>query len=113
MEKKIKLTVISANNVKQVIELNKDLTFDVSKGEQFIFSNGFTSYVLNLKDNQQSIELLFNVNGKDIKVYLKGIVPFIQENPLDPQNSTNVVINKSINDKDIDNIIGEGDFTGS
>lgn len=109
----MKLTVISANNVKQVIELNKDLTFDVSKGEQFIFSNGFTSYVLNLKDNQQSIELLFNVNGKDIKVYLKGIVPFIQENPLDPQNSTNVVINKSINDKDIDNIIGEGDFNGS
>ena len=52
----MKLTVISANNVKQVIELNKDLTFDVSKGEQFIFSNGFTSYVLNLKDNQQSIE---------------------------------------------------------
>lgn len=29
----MKLTIKSANNVKQVIELNKDLTFDVSKGE--------------------------------------------------------------------------------
>ena len=46
MEKKMKLTVISVNNVKQVIELNKDLTFDVSKGEQFIFSKNITPLVI-------------------------------------------------------------------
>lgn len=109
----MKLTIKSANNAKQVIELDKDLTLNVAKGEQFIFSKGFTNYVLSLKDNQQSIEIIFNVDGKNIKVYLEGIVPFIQENSIDPENSTIVVINKNINDKDIDSIVENSEFNGS
>ena len=73
----MKLTIKSPAGTKEVIDLNKDLLFNTSKGEQYIFSKGFSNYVLNFKDNQKSVELTFNIEGKSVKVELKNIVPFL------------------------------------
>ncbi|MDX9960058.1 MAG: Calx-beta domain-containing protein, partial [Aliarcobacter sp.] len=108
----MKLTIKSQGQDK-VVDLSKDLQFNVSKGEQYIFSNGFTSYVLSFKDNQKSVELTFKVDGKTIKVELKGIVPFLQENIEGMQNPTLVIINKSLNEKEVDNIVNNDNFNGS
>ncbi|RXI32369.1 beta strand repeat-containing protein [Arcobacter ellisii] len=108
----MKLTIKSDGQSK-VVDLDKDLQFNVNKGEQYIFSNGFTSYVLNFKDNQQSVELTFKVDGKTIKVDLKGIVPLLQENVEGLQNPTLVIINKNANEKDVDNIVDNAEFNGS
>jgi len=58
----LQLTIKTSNTVK-IIDLNKDLEFDVSKGEQYLFSNGFSNYILNFKDNQESISLIFSIDG--------------------------------------------------
>jgi len=107
----MKLTIKSEGQSK-VVDLNKDLQFDVNKGEQYIFSNGFTNYVLNFKDNQESVVLTFNVDGKSIKVELNGIVPFLQANTPDMSNPTAIIINKDINDKDVDSIVKNDSFNG-
>ncbi|RXI34527.1 Calx-beta domain-containing protein [Arcobacter defluvii] len=108
----MKLTIKSEGQDK-VVDLNKDLQFNVNKGEQYIFSNGFSSYVLNFKDNQQSVELTFKIDGKTIKVDLKGIVPLLQENVEGMENPTLVIINKTVNEKDVDNIVDNDAFNGS
>ncbi|MBP9616303.1 MAG: hypothetical protein KBD88_04700, partial [Aliarcobacter sp.] len=109
----MKLTIKSPAGTKEVIDLNKDLLFNTSKGEQYIFSKGFSNYVLNFKDNQKSVELTFNIEGKSVKVELKGIVPFLQENIPDSENPTSIIINKNISDKDIDLLINNEEFNGS
>ena len=76
----MKLTIKSPAGMKEVMDLNKDVLFNTSRGEQYIFSKGFTNYVLNFKDDQKSVELTFNIEGKSVKVELKNIVPFLQEN---------------------------------
>lgn len=45
----MKLTIKSPAGTKEVMDLNKDLLFNTTKGEQYIFSKGFTNYVLNFK----------------------------------------------------------------
>ena len=69
----MKLTIRSENGEK-VIDLKNNLQFNTIKGEQYVFSNGFTNYVLNFKDNQESVVLTFNVDGKSIKVDNRGNV---------------------------------------
>ena len=109
----MKLTIKTGSNLKKVVELNKDLEFDVSKGEQYIFSSGFSNYILNFEDNQQTILLVFNVDGKTVKVQLKGIVPLLNENTPNMENPTAVIINKNVNDKDLDELIENSQFSGS
>ncbi|RXI31631.1 hypothetical protein CP986_11390, partial [Arcobacter aquimarinus] len=108
----MKLTIKSDNQVK-IIDLNKDLELSAVKGEQYVFSNGFTSYTLNFKDDQQTVSLQFNVDGKVIKIDLKGIVPFLQENSSEIENPTAIIINKTINEGSIDNVIQNDAFNGS
>ncbi|MEZ4692625.1 MAG: hypothetical protein R2837_01105, partial [Aliarcobacter sp.] len=108
----MKLTIKSDNQVK-IIDLNKDLELSAVKGEQYVFSNGFASYTLNFKDDQQTVSLQFNVDGKVIKVDLKGIVPFLQENSSEIENPTAIIINKTINEGSIDNVIQNDAFNGS
>ena len=107
----MKLTIKAENGQKKVIELGKNLEFSVAKGEQYFFSKGFSSYSLNIKVNN-SVELVFNIDGKKIKVDLKGIVPLLQAN-LEDNTPTSIVINKNIDDKDIDNILDNNKFSGS
>uniref|UniRef100_UPI0040485D5F Calx-beta domain-containing protein n=2 Tax=Aliarcobacter sp. TaxID=2321116 RepID=UPI0040485D5F len=109
----MKLTIKSGNGQARVVDLEKDLQFNTLKGEQYIFSKGFDNYVLNFKDNQESIELIFNVDGKTIKVDLKGIVPHLQENVAGVENPTVVIINKNVNDKDLNSIVDNDSFNGS
>ncbi|MAC83358.1 MAG: hypothetical protein CL624_04415, partial [Arcobacter sp.] len=109
----MKLTIKNGFGSNKVIDLNKDLEFNVVKGEQYIFSSGFSNYILNFKDNQESISLVFNVNGKTVTVELNGIVPFLQANNDSTQNPTAVIINKSIEDKDLDTILDNNAFNGS
>lgn len=109
----MKLTIKSPAGTKEVMDLNKDLLFNTTKGEQYIFSKGFTNYVLNFKDNQKSVELTFNIEGKTVKVELKDIVPFLQENIPGSENPTAIIINKNISDKDIDLLINNEEFNGS
>ncbi|WP_228281182.1 Calx-beta domain-containing protein, partial [Malaciobacter pacificus] len=109
----MKLTIKTGSNLKKVVELSKDLEFDVSKGEQYIFSSGFSNYILNFEDNQQTILLVFNVDGKTVKVQLKGIVPLLNENTPNMENPTAVIINKNVNDKDLDELIENSQFSGS
>ena len=110
----MKLTIKSPAGMKEVIDLNKDVLFNTSKGEQYIFSKGFTNYVLNFKDDQKSVELTFNIDGKSVKVELKNIVPFLQENIPDTENPTAIIIiNKNISDKDIDTLLDNKEFNGS
>ena len=108
----MKLTIKSANGQIKVVELSKDVLFNATKGEQYIFSKGFSGYSLNLRDNQQSMELVFNVDGKSIKVELNGIVPHLQANTQDTTNPTAIIINKDINNKDVDNLLTNTDFNG-
>lgn len=108
----MKLTIKSQDSQK-IIDLNKDLNLSAVKGEQYVFSNGFTNYTLNFKDDQQTVSLQFNVDGKIIKVDLKGIVPFLQENSTNTDNPTAIIINKSINEKNIENILQDETFNGS
>lgn len=75
----MKLTIREANGSSKVVELAKDLEIVAKKGQQFIFSNGFSSYSMNFKDDQKSVEFLFKIDGKSIKVSLNGIVPFLNE----------------------------------
>ena len=91
----MKLTIRSENGEK-IVDLKNDLQFNTLKGEQYVFSNGFTSYVISFKDNQESVVLTFNVNGKDIKIELNGIVPNLQANTPDMSNPTAIIINKDI-----------------
>ncbi len=109
----MKLTIKSAKGLEKVVNLEKDLQFNTSKGEQYIFSKGFSNYILNFKDDQKSVELTFNVDGKTVKVDLKGIVPHLQENTANTINPTAVIINKNINDKDLDSIFENNNFNGS
>ncbi|MDZ7818893.1 MAG: hypothetical protein U5K55_09850 [Aliarcobacter sp.] len=109
----MKLTIKSAKGLEQVVNLEKDLQFNANKGEQYIFSKGFSNYILNFKDDQKSLELTFNVDGESVKVDLKGIVPYLQENTPDSINPTAVIINKNINDKDIDSLFENNNFNGS
>ena len=108
----MKLTIKTGSDSK-IIDLNNDLEFNVVKGEQYVFSSGFTNYVLNFKDDQESIVLIFNVDGKTIKVELNGIVPFLQENSPNMDNPTAVIINKNVDNKDVDEIIDNTAFNGS
>lgn len=108
----MKLTIRSENGEK-IVDLKSNLQFNTIKGEQYVFSNGFKNYVLDFKDNQQSVVLTFNVDGKSIKVELNGIVPFLQANTPDMSNPTAIVINKDINDKDVDTIVENNSFNGS
>ena len=108
----MKLTIKSDNQIK-IIDLNKDLELSAVKGEQYVFSNEFTNYTLNFKDDQQTVSLQFNVDGKVIKIDLKGIVPFLQENSSDIENPTAIIINKSVNENNIENIIQNDVFNGS
>ena len=108
----MKLTIKSDNQVK-IIDLNKDLELSAVKGEQYVFSNGFTNYTLNFKDDQQTVSFQFNVDGKVIKIDLKGIVPFLQENSSEIENPTAIIINKTVNEKNIENILQNDDFNGS
>ncbi|RWS49241.1 hypothetical protein CKA56_09250 [Arcobacter venerupis] len=107
----MKLT-IKTENGQRVVDLKNDLQFKALKGEEYVFSNGFSNYVLNFKDNQESVVLTFNVNGKSIKVELNGIVPLLQANTSDMSNPTAIIINKDINNKDVDNIIDNTSFNG-
>jgi hypothetical protein len=110
---KMKLTIKSPAGMKEVMDLNKDVLFNTSRGEQYIFSKGFTNYVLNFKDDQKSVELTFNIEGKSVKVELKNIVPFLQENIPNDENPTAIIINKNISDKDIDTLLDNEAFNGS
>ena len=86
----MKLTIKSPAGMKEVMDLNKDVLFNTSRGEQYIFSKGFTNYILNFKDDQKSVELTFNIEGKSVKVELKNFVPFLQENiPNDEKSNCN------------------------
>ena len=49
----MKLTIKSAKGLEKVVNLEKDLQFNTSKGEQYIFSKGFSNYILYLKDDQK------------------------------------------------------------
>ena len=109
----MKLTIREANGSSKVVELAKDLEIVAKKGQQFIFSNGFSSYSMNFKDDQKSVEFLFKIDGKSIKVSLNGIVPFLNENQADIENPTLVLINKDLNDQDIKSIIENNAFNGS
>ena len=109
----MKLTIKNGFGSNKVIDLNKDLEFNVAKGEQYIFSSGFSNYILNFKDNQESISLIFNVNGKTVTVELNGIVPFLNENNDTTKNPTAVIINKNVEDKDLDSILDNSAFNGS
>ncbi|MBU3015581.1 hypothetical protein KO488_12500, partial [Poseidonibacter lekithochrous] len=109
----MKLTIKNEFGSNKVIDLNKDLEFNVAKGEQYIFSSGFSNYILNFKDNQESISLIFNVNGKNVTVDLNGIVPFLNENNDTTKNPTSVIINKNVEDKDLDAILENSAFSGS
>lgn len=107
----MKLTIKSQNEEK-IIQLKSNLKFDVEKGEQYVFSNGFSNYVLSFKDNQESVVLAFTVDGKVIEVELKGIVPYLQANN-ESENPTSIIINKGVEDKDIDSILANKEFNGS
>jgi len=109
----MKLTIKNEFGSNKVIDLNKDLEFNVAKGEQYIFSSGFSNYILNFKDNQESISLIFNVNGKNVTVDLNGIVPYLNENNDTTKNPTSVIINKNVEDKDLDTILENSAFSGS
>ena len=69
----MKLTIKTQSGQK-VVDLNSDLQFNTIKGEQYVFSNGFSNYVLNFKDNQESVTLTFNVDGKSIILYYYTIL---------------------------------------
>ncbi|CAM4231025.1 immunoglobulin-like domain-containing protein [Arcobacter suis] len=107
----MKLTIKTQSGQK-VVDLNSDLQFNTIKGEQYVFSNGFSNYVLNFKDNQESVTLTFNVNGKSIKVELNGIVPLLQANTTNMPNPTAIIINKDLNEKDVDSIVENNSFDG-
>jgi hypothetical protein len=109
----MKLTIKNGFGSNKVIDLNKDLEFNVVKGEQYIFSSGFSNYILNFKDNQESISLVFNVDGKTVKVELNGIVPFLQANNDNTKNPTSVIINKNVENEDLDPILDNSAFNGS
>ena len=108
----MKLTIKTENGQK-IVDLKNDLQFNTLKGEQYVFSNGFSNYVLNFKDDQKSVELTFNIEGKSVKVELKNIVPFLQENIPNDENPTAIIINKNISDKDIDTLLDNEAFNGS
>ncbi|MDD2895702.1 MAG: hypothetical protein PHG81_06720, partial [Aliarcobacter sp.] len=107
----MKLTIKTENGQK-IVDLKNDLQFNTLKGEQYVFSNGFSNYVLNFKDNQESVVLTFNVDGKSIKVELNGIVPHLQSNTTNMPNPTAIIINKDVNNKDVDNIVENNSFNG-
>ncbi|WP_423274659.1 Calx-beta domain-containing protein, partial [Arcobacter sp. YIC-464] len=107
----MKLTIKTGTQLKE-IDLNKNLSFNVNKGEQYVFSNGFTNYVLNFKDDQESILLIFNVEGKTFQVELNGIVPLLQDNT-NTENPTAIIINKNVNNKDIEDTLDSTAFNGS
>ena len=52
----MKLIIREANGSSKVVELNKDVNFSAKQGQQFIFSNGFSSYSMKFKDDQKSVE---------------------------------------------------------
>ncbi len=108
----MKVTIKTANETK-VVELSENIEFDAIKGQQFVFSNDFDNYVLNFKDNQESIELIFNADGKTIQVDLNGIVPLLQENLPNSENPTAIIINKNIDNESIDKIVALDEFNGS
>ena len=56
----MKITIKSENGQK-VVDLKNDLQFNATKGEQYVFSNGFSNYVLNLKDNQERRRKMFSL----------------------------------------------------
>ena len=107
----MKLTIKTENGQK-VVDLKNDLQFNTLEGEQYVFSSGFSNYVLSFKDDQASVVLTFNVDGKSIKVELNGIVPHLQANTQDTANPTAIIINKGINNKDVDNLLTNADFNG-
>ena len=107
----MKITIKSENGQK-VVDLKNDLQFNTLKGEQYVFSNGFSNYILNFKDNQESVILTFNVDGKSIKVELNGIVPLLQANTANMPNPTAIIINKDLNEKDVNNIVENSNFDG-
>ena len=109
----MKLTIKNGFGSNKVIDLNKDLEFNVAKGEQYIFSSGFSNYILNFKDNQESISLIFNVDGKNVTINLNGIVPFLNQNTDNSKNPTAVIINKNVDNKDLDPILDNTAFNGS
>ena len=109
----MKLTIKLDNGSIKVVKLNKDLEFTVAKGEQYVFSNGFTNYVLNFKDDQESIVLVFNIDGKSVQVVLNGIVPHLQDNVPGMDNPTAVIINKNADDEKLNDIVENAAFNGS
>lgn len=108
----MKLTIRSEKGEK-VVDLKTDLQFDATKGEQYVFSNGFSNYILAFKDDQQSVILTFNVDGKTINVELNGIVPLLQSNVPGASNPTAIIINKDVDEKEVDSIIDNSSFNGS
>ena len=90
----MKLIIREANGSSKVVELNKDVNFSAKQGQQFIFSNGFSSYSMKFKDDQKSVEFSFKVDGKTINVALNGIVPLLNKNVDGMANPTSIVINK-------------------
>ncbi|MDY0052692.1 MAG: hypothetical protein RBR65_09135, partial [Aliarcobacter sp.] len=109
----MKLIIKSLDGSKEVIDLNKDVSFNTTKGGQYIFSKGFANYALDFKNNQKSVELTFDIDGKSVKVELKNIVSLLQENIPGSENPTTVVINNNVNDKEIDTLVDNTDFDGS
>ena len=47
-----------------------------------------------------------------IKVELTGIVPLLQSNTINMSNPTAIIINKDVNNKDVDNIVDNNAFNG-
>ena len=56
----MKLTIKTENGQK-VVDLKNDLQFNTLEGEQYVFSSGFSNYVLSFKDDQASVVLTFNL----------------------------------------------------
>ena len=71
----MKLTIKTENGQK-VVDLKNDLQFSTSSGEQYIFSSGFSNYVLSFKDDQTSVVLTF-INSKSYPTSAKNNVETI------------------------------------
>jgi len=109
----MKLTIKDASGLNKVVELNNNSEFNITEGQQYIFSNNFSSYTLDLSNNEKSISLVFNVEGKEIKVELNDIVPLLNANTGNTENPTALIINKDLDADKFDNIVENTVFTGS
>ncbi|WP_162148373.1 hypothetical protein, partial [Aliarcobacter faecis] len=68
---------------------------------------------MNFKDNQKSVEFTFKIDGKTVNISLNGIVPLLNLNKDGIINPTLVLINKNLNEQNIDSIVNNKVFSGS